>query len=177
MISEAAFREAVANALIHRAWDVDARIRILMFEYRIQVISPGNLPSGMTEGEYLAGKISVLKNPVLANVFYRLRIVEIFGTGVLSIKECYKDCVIKPKFQIFDNSISVLLPLSRMDLPLSDDERTVYETLSRNIPKAISEIVASVPFGKSKVSEILHSLVSSGFVRIMGNGRGTKYCL
>ncbi|MCH5288741.1 MAG: AAA family ATPase, partial [Treponema sp.] len=96
---------------------------------------------------------------------------------VLRIKECYKDCVIKPEFQISDNSISVLLPLSRMDLSLSDDERTVYETLSRNISKAISEIVASVPFGKSKVGEILHSLVSFGFVRIMGNGRGTKYCL
>ena len=45
MILEAAFREAVANALIHRAWDVDARIRILMFEDRIQVISPDGLPS------------------------------------------------------------------------------------------------------------------------------------
>ena len=171
MIPEAAFREAVANALIHRAWDVDARIRILMFEDRIQVISPSGLPSSMTENEYLAGKNSVLRNPALANVFYRLRIVEIFGTGVLRIKECYKNCVIKPEFQISDNSISVLLPLSRMDLPLSDDERVVYETLFRNIPKAISEITASVPFGKSKVSEILHSLASSGFVRIMGNGR------
>ena len=161
MISEAAFREAVANALIHRAWDIDARIRILMFEDCIQVISPGNLPSGMTEDEYLAEKISVLRNPVLANVFYRLRIVEIFGMGVLRIKECYKNCVIKPEFQISDNSISVLLPLSRMDLPLSADERMVYETLSRNIPKAISEITASVQFGKFKVSEILHLLASS----------------
>lgn len=98
MIPAAAFREVVANAMIHRTWDVDAYIRILMFDDRIQVISPSGLPSGMTEDDYLAGKISVLRNPALANMFYRLGIVEIFGTGVLRIKECYRDCIIKPEF-------------------------------------------------------------------------------
>ena len=44
-IPEAAFREAVANALIHRAWDIEARIRILMFDDRIEIVSPGGLPS------------------------------------------------------------------------------------------------------------------------------------
>ena len=70
-IPEAAFREAVANALIHRAWDIEARIRILMFDDRIEIVSPGGLPSGITEEEYLAGKLSVLRNRNLANVFYQ----------------------------------------------------------------------------------------------------------
>lgn len=42
-IPEAAFREAIANALIHRVWDVDAHIRVSMFDDRIEVISPGEL--------------------------------------------------------------------------------------------------------------------------------------
>ena len=68
-IPEAAFREAIANVLIHRAWDVETQIRILMFDDKIEVISPGGLPAGITEEEYLSGKLSILRNRNLANVF------------------------------------------------------------------------------------------------------------
>ena len=53
-IPEAAFREAIANALIHRVWDVESQIRVLMFDDRIEIVSPGGLPSGITESEYLS---------------------------------------------------------------------------------------------------------------------------
>ena len=53
MIPEAAFRETLANAIIHRTWDVNAKIRVMMFDDRIEVVSPGGLPSGITEREYL----------------------------------------------------------------------------------------------------------------------------
>ena len=51
-IPEAAFREAIANALIHRVWDVESQIRVLMFDDRIEIVSPGGLPSGITVEEY-----------------------------------------------------------------------------------------------------------------------------
>ena len=70
-IPEAAFREAIANALIHRVWDVDTHIRVSMFDDRVEVVSPGGLPSGITAEEYLSGKLSVLRNRNLANVYYR----------------------------------------------------------------------------------------------------------
>ena len=41
-IPEAAFREAIANALIHRVWDVDSHIKVSMFDDRIEVVSPGD---------------------------------------------------------------------------------------------------------------------------------------
>ena len=53
-IPEAAFREAIANSLIHRVWDVESQIRVLMFDDRIEVVSPGGLPSGITVNESLA---------------------------------------------------------------------------------------------------------------------------
>ena len=67
-IPEAAFREAIANALIHRVWDVDSHIRVSMFDDRIEVVSPGGLPSGITAENSLSGKLSVLRNRNLANV-------------------------------------------------------------------------------------------------------------
>lgn len=176
-VPEAAFREAIANALIHRTWDVNAQIRVLMFDDKIQVISPGGLPSGLTENEYLLGRISLLRNPILANVFYRLNIVEIFGTGVLRIMHEYSNSLVKPKFEVAENSISVELPVIQESLNLTEDEQIVYNILSRTIGKSISEITAGVPFGKSKTSEILNKLIDAGFVKLLGNGRGTKYCL
>lgn len=176
-VPEAAFREAIANAIIHRTWDVNAQIRVLMFDDKIQVISPGGLPSGLTENEYLLGRISVLRNPILANVFYRLNIVEIFGTGVLRIMDEYSRSFVKPKFEVSENSISIELPVIQKSLNLTEDEQTVYNTLSKSIGKSISEITAEVPFGKSKTSEILNKLIDAGIAKLLGNGRGTKYSL
>ena len=110
-IPEAAFREAIANALIHRVWDADSQIRVLMFDDRIEIISPGGLPSGITVDEYLGGKISVLRNRNLANVFYRLGFVEIFGTGVTRIKQLYEGNLEKPDFEVSENTIKIELPV------------------------------------------------------------------
>lgn len=62
-IPEEAFREAIANALVHRTWDIDSHIRVAMFSDRLEVSSPGGLPRGITEEEYLHGSISNLRNP------------------------------------------------------------------------------------------------------------------
>ena len=40
-IPEAVFREAIANALIHRVWDIDSHIRVSLFDDRIEIVSPG----------------------------------------------------------------------------------------------------------------------------------------
>ena len=109
-IPEAAFREAIANALIHRVWDVDTHIRVSMFDDRVEVVSPGGLPSGITAEEYLSGKLSVLRNRNLANVFYRLGFVEIFGTGITRIKQLYAEGLMKPDFEVSENAIKIVLP-------------------------------------------------------------------
>lgn len=176
-IPEAAFREAIANALIHRAWDVDAQIRVSMFDDRIEVVSPGGLPSGITAEEYLSGKLSVLRNRNLANVFYRLGFVEIFGTGITRIKQLYEESLVKPDFEVSENSIKIVLPLFEYNLNLTEDERMIYKILSRTMLKPISEIAPYVPFGKSKTTQLLKEMGQKGIVTVEGKGRGTKYII
>lgn len=176
-IPEAAFREAIANALIHRVWDMESQIRVLMFDDRIEVVSPGGLPSGITEEEYLSGKISVLRNRNLANVFYRLGFVEIFGTGITRIKQLYEEGLKKPDFEVSENTIKIVLPVFEKDLNLTEDERTVYNTLSKTMLKPISEIAPFIPFGKSKTTQLLKDMGQKGVVLIEGKGRGTKYII
>ena len=176
-IPEAAYREAIANALVHRAWDVESQIRVLMFDDRIEIISPGGLPSGITEEEYLSGKISVLRNRNLANVFYRLGFVEIFGTGITRIKQLYEEGLKKPGFEVSENTIKIVLPLFEKNLNLTEDEKTVYKILSKTMLKSISEIAPYVPFGKSKTTQLLKEMGQKGVIKVEGRGRGTKYII
>ena len=176
-IPKTAFREAIANALIHRAWDVESQIKVSMFDDRIEIISPGGLPSGITEDEYLSGKLSVLRNRNLANVFYRLGFVEIFGTGITRIKQLYEEGLRQPDFEVSENTIKIVLPVFEKNLNLTEDERKIYKILSKTMLKSISEIAPYAPFGKSKTTQLLKEMGKKGVVKIEGRGRGTKYVI
>ena len=123
-----------------------------------EIAVPGDLPSGITEKEYLSGKISVLRNRNLANVFYRLGFVEIFGTGIARIKQLYKESLRKPDFEVTENTIKIMLP--------------VYEENMN-----LSEIAPYVSFGKSKTAQLLKDMQKKGVVEVEGRGRGTKYII
>ena len=176
-IPEAAFREAIANALIHRVWDVDSQIRVSMFDDRIEIVSPGGLPSGITEEEYLFGKLSALRNRNLANVFYRLGFVEIFGTGITRIKQLYAEALIKPDFEVSENAIKIVLPIFEKNADLTEDEIVVYKLLSKTMLKPISEVAPYVPFGKSKTTKLLKEMCQKGVITVEGKGKGTKYII
>ena len=176
-IPEAAFREAIANALIYRVWDVDSQIRVSMFDDRIEIVSPGGLPSGITEEEYLSGKLSVLRNRNLANVFYRLGFVEIFGTGITRIKQLYAEALIKPDFEVSENAIKIVLPIFEKNADLTKDEIIIYKLLSKTMLKPISEVAPYVPFGKSKTTKLLKEMCQKGVTTVEGKGKGTKYII
>lgn len=178
-IPEAAFREAVANAIIHRLWDIKSQIRVSMFDDHIEIVSPGGLPTGISKDEYIEGRVSILRNPILANVFNRLNYVETFGTGIRRIREAYSSSSSKPLFDVSDNTIQVILPVLAYGLNLTPDETIVYNILSKTKAKPISEIMASptLTFGKSKVTELLKSMAGKNVVTIEGIRKGTKYRL
>lgn len=177
LIPEVAFREAIANALIHRLWDINAQIRVFMYQDRIEISSPGGLPSGITEEEYLTGNVSILRNPSISHVFYRLGIVEIFGTGILRIMEAYGKSTKKPIFEATENTIKVILPIIESELKLEEDERNIYQLLSKTIPRSMRDLLEDVPYGKTKVTKILKKMETEGIVIVRGRGRGTKYYL
>ncbi len=65
-IPAAVFEELLVNALIHRDYLVSAPIRLFIFDNRIEIISPGNLPNNLTVEKIRSG-ISNLRNPVLVS--------------------------------------------------------------------------------------------------------------
>lgn len=174
MIPEAAFREAVANALVHRTWDVKAHINIAMFQDRIEITSPGGLPEGLSEENYLSGGISVLRNPIIGNLFFRLKMIERFGTGIRRINDAYIRSDKKPTYDITDNSIRITLPVFQQHTDLSEDDNVIYKLLIGKVMSSTA-LAEDSGFGKTKVVSILKRLTEQGFVRSEGNGRGTRY--
>ena len=175
LIPEKAFRETIANALIHRTWDVNSNIRISMYEDKIEISSPGGLPSGISEKEYLNGQISQLRNPILANIFFRLKYIEMFGTGIRRINESYKDYSVKPAFEIFENSIKITLPIITTRLFLTTDEKIVMDILEKGAILSSSEILKMTELKKDKLNRLFKKLIQKNYIDVIGNGRGTKY--
>ena len=175
LIPEKAFRETIANALIHRTWDVNSNIRISMYEDKIEISSLGGLPSGISEKEYLNGQISQLRNPILANIFFRLKYIEMFGTGIRRINESYKDYSVKPAFEIFENSIKITLPIITTRLFLTTDEKIVMDILEKGAILSSSEILKMTELKKDKLNRLLKKLIQKNYIDVIGNGRGTKY--
>ena len=169
--------EAIEGSNRKKVEKMESEIRVSMFDDRIEIVSPGGLPAEITEDEYLAGKLSVLRNRILANVFYRLGFVEIFGTGITRIKQLYKDGLSKPDFEVSENTIKTVLPVLEKNLGLTEDEKIIYKNLSKIMLKPISEIAPYVPFGKSKTTQLLKNMVKKGIIAVEGRGRGTKYII
>lgn len=171
-----AFRETVANALVHRAWDVPANVTVSIYDDRVTVVSPGGLPSGVTEEEYLGGGVSIPRNPVVANIFFRLDYIEQFGTGIARINEAYEELAVTPAFDIRENSIAVTLPFeAARPEGVTLDERKLMDEMSRSILMTRAEIGLRSGFSKDKTTRILNALASRGLVTREGAGRGTRY--
>jgi ATP-dependent DNA helicase RecG len=106
---EIALREAYVNALIHRDYYIEGSVLISMFDDRLEFMSLGGVMPGVTYDLMLAG-VSVARNEKLAQIFYRLNIIEAFGTGIPRIFSAYEHNPAQPEIPIVDGGFLMRLP-------------------------------------------------------------------
>lgn len=106
---EEAVRETLLNAVVHRDYSLSAPILISIFDDRVEVVNVGGLQSGISYGDIMLG-VSAPRNKKLANVFYRLRLIEAYGTGLMKIQTSYREYAAKPTVQVSENAFKVTLP-------------------------------------------------------------------
>lgn len=81
-----ALREAITNAVMHRDWFVEgANVFVELYTDRIEVISPGGLPKGMTLADL--GRKSIRRNALIADLLHRIEFIEKAGTGIRRIRD------------------------------------------------------------------------------------------
>lgn len=184
-----ALREAILNAIIHRDYNFNGSILVSLFIDRIEVSSLGGLLKGLTLEDIYNG-ISETRNPKLANVFYRLKYVESFGTGIDRIMSSYVDNDRQPVISISDNVFKITLynrNYTDYSFILNEDTQfNSFGTSKENLiiyylkhHKTISRLDAERVLGlsKTRTSEILKNMVNDGMLTINGNGKTTNYSL
>ncbi len=177
-IPSEAFKEALANAIIQRDWQIKAPIQILMYENRIEISSPGGLPPGISGVNYLNNCVPIVKNPITANVFYQLNLTEKLGAHIKRIHTAYEDSLAKPTFQINDELIKVTLPLEKVDFSnLSTDEIVIYTIIEKESELSRVQLEKQSGFNKARTLRALNSLIEDNFVNKLGKGPGTTYAL
>jgi ATP-dependent DNA helicase RecG len=184
-VPEVAYREAVANAMVHRNYSRQGNNRIEFFEDRIEIVSIGGLPVGISKEEFAGGNFSHVRNRVLANIFLRCGIMEKMGTGIRRIKMAYRESVRKPEFNALENSIQIILPrLSYEETNLGvledRDALSVDEETALNYIRSVkgvqrSDIEGLLGIKKTKATELLNRLIEKNVVKKTGSGKGTRY--
>ena len=176
-----ALRVALLNALVHRDYAFSGSIIININESQIEFISLGGLLPGLS-AEDIQNGISQPRNPKLAEVFHRLRLIESYGTGIRRIFTLYRDCVKKPEIIVTPNTFKLILPNRNYystdkseEKALNDQQRTILQYIERN--GAITEETVQKLLGvkRTRAYVILKEMRDSGLIEVQGREQNKKY--
>lgn len=195
LIDPAALREAVLNAIIHNDYINGAYPVFEIYDDRIEIISSGGLPIGLSEKEFFAGR-SLPRNKELMRIFSDMDLCEQLGSGMKKILRIYPQSVfsvsehfIDVRFDYAEEAMEILREQNQADNQkpnVSDDrindrinviingkiteiERNIMELISEQ-PNATTDMFCQKT-GKTArtVSRALKSLQEKGYLKRIGS--------
>lgn len=181
---ESAVREALLNAIVHREYGFSGSTLVSVYADRIEFVSVGGIVRGLSLDDVLLG-VSQSRNERLAAVFYRLQLIEAYGTGMRKILTAYQGERCQPRFQTTENAFKVILP-NRNAVPAapsaapaaraSDEAADVLLPLAAR-PQGLTRKEAEAALGVTQTAagRQLRRLEEAGRLRRKGRGRSTTY--
>jgi ATP-dependent DNA helicase RecG len=149
---EEAIREAMLNAIVHRDYSFSGSTIVNIYDDRMEFISLGGLVPGLQKDDLFAG-ISQPRNERLANIFYRLKYIEAYGTGIRKIMQYYEKVPVKPDIAVTNASFALTLPNINYVMAQSGDG----QAKTKASYKAVLEYLKTHPF---VTNEIVQELLS-----------------
>lgn len=174
---EEALREALMNSLVHRDYSYSASTLVSVYEDRIEFVSVGGLPTGIALEDIMLG-LSVCRNPKLAAVFYRLKLIEAYGTGMPKIMKAYADSGLEPKVEATNNAFKITLPNRNAGVSVAapqGDEAKILALLNDHDYVVRSDVDALLKVSQATANRLLKRMVAKGMLYQDGSGRSTKY--
>ena len=182
---ETAVREALLNSLVHREYSFRASTLISLYADRIEFTSIGGLVNGVTLKDVMMG-ISVCRNVKLANVFYRLELIEAYGTGILKIMEAYSGTGKEPQIETSDNAFKIILPNLNAHADQDDPdarqnggspEEAVIALAKKQNSFTRKDVEEELGISQSTCGRMLKQMAQRGQIIQEGKGRNTHYLL
>lgn len=104
-----ALREALINSVAHREYTLSGPRLISVMQDKVEIVSLGGLPLGIDYPD-LSAHISMPRNKLLSNVFFRFKLIEAYGTGIERMCSSHKDSGTQSTIRITPNTFTVGLP-------------------------------------------------------------------
>ena len=179
---EEALREALMNAIVHRDYSFSASTLVSVYEDRIEFVSVGGLPTGIALEDIMLG-LSICRNPKLAAIFYRLELIEAYGTGMPKIMKAYTGTGVEPRVEATGNAFKITLPnrnfISEKTAAVTNapktNEEQIMEFIDINGHIVRSDVDALLDVSQATANRILKRMVKEGLLCQEGNGRKTRY--
>lgn len=186
---EIAVREALLNSLVHRDYSFSASTLISVYEDRIEFTSVGGLLSGFELDDLMMG-VSACRNPHLANVFYRLQLIEAYGTGIRKIMGAYAGAAAKPQITATSNAFKIVLPnvnfvAKAAEAPATSGEgvstipdsreNVILRFLTEHPSITRKEVQTLLGVSQSTAGRLLREMVDRGQIMTLGGSRASRY--
>lgn len=194
---EVAVREALLNMLVHRDYSFSASAFISIYEDRIEFVSIGGLMPGIDLEDVMVG-ISVCRNQDLANVFYRLHLIEAYGTGMGKIMKAYESMQVKPVIETTKNAFKIILPninakyetenatvktksgtpvTVHTEKKLSDEEEKILEYARKHGAITRNDVIGLLEVSASTAARVIRKMVKTNLLEQKGKARNTHYTI
>ena len=157
---EIAIREAIVNAIIHRQYtNVGAEVTIDIYDDRIVITSPGPMVSGVLINKELEDNIpSIRRNPILADIFARMKFMDRRGSGfdkiVNGTNRLFDDQENHVEFYATETHFSVVIYNANFNDAQNDAQNEMENLIIRLIEKNkyITRLEMAEKIGKSKAT-------------------------
>lgn len=175
---EEAVREALLNAIVHRDYSFSGSTFINLYSDRLEIISLGGLVSGLSLEAAMLGA-SQPRNEGLAALFYRMKLIEAYGTGIGKIISCYKGEPVQPKFESVEGAFQVVLPnLHAYRLEIEDEKYLlILKLLEKQKDITRSDVEQALGSGTTYAINILKEMQEKELITKVGRGKLTRYVL
>lgn len=179
---EAAIREALLNALVHRDYSYSGSIIINVNDKQMEFISIGGLLPGLTTDDIRIG-ISQPRNKNLAEMFHRLRLIESYGTGIRRIFKLYEECPVQPTIEATINAFKIVLPnmnevtvsAPKKEAPVTSQMQKILDYISEHGHISDEEIQSLLSIKKTRAFDLMKKMREMGLIEAIGRGAEKKY--
>ena len=185
-----ALRESLLNIIVHREYGINGPALISIFDDRMEFVNIGGLVHGINLEDVLLG-VSALRNKYLADIFYRLHLIEAYGTGLLKIKEGYASSEYKPKIEATGGAFKVTLPNlnfynKKVKYPCVRETQSVYGSKTKKEKMILDLLTKQGSITRKDVQEylgisqataivVLREMLEQGKLKKEGTGRFQRY--
>ena len=173
---EDAIREALLNAIVHRDYAFSGSTLINLYSDRLEFISLGGLVPGLSLEAAMLGA-SQPRNEKLANLFYRMKLIEAYGTGISKIMSCYSGLSVQPVFENVEGAFRVILPNIHAQKSIELDQKYIPVLKLFENKKEItrSDVEEALGIGTTHAINILKEMYENELIVKVGSGRLTRY--